>query len=74
MVLIQYCIHTRSPRFREVATWLIENKIKCEPHLNRTRFWINQDSPEMVMFMLAYREDCEIVPEGQDYTTGAMEH
>jgi hypothetical protein len=50
--------------------WLLENKIKYEPHLNRTRFWIDQDSPEMVMFMLAHREDCEPVPEGQNYTTG----
>jgi hypothetical protein len=67
---MQYCVYTRSPKFREIALWLIEHKIKYEPHLNRTRFWIDQDSPEMVMFMLAYREDCELVPEGQDYTTG----
>ena len=70
MVLKQFCVYTRNPRFVDVAKWLIDNKIKFEPHANRTRFWIDNNSPEMVMFMLAYREDCEPVNEDQNYTLG----
>lgn len=66
MALIQYCVYTRSPKFREIALWLIEHKIKYEPHLNRTRFWIDQGSPEMVMFMLTHREDCVKVQDSAD--------
>ena len=60
----QYCVYTRDDRFLEVAHWITSNKIKFEPHLNRTRFWV----PEgiiMTEFLLKYSEVCPIVNEAQ---------
>jgi hypothetical protein len=69
-VIKQFCVYSHNPCFVDVLEWLRENKIKLEAHVNRTRFWIDSDSPEMAMFMLTHRRDCEPVDEDQDYTTG----
>jgi hypothetical protein len=58
----QYCVYTRDDIFLEVATWITNNKIKFEPHLNRTRFWV-PDGAIMTEFLLKYSEVCPIVNE-----------
>jgi hypothetical protein len=60
----QYCVYTRDDRFLEVAHWITSNKIKFEPHLNRTRFWIPEGTI-MTEFLLKYSEICPIVNEAQ---------
>jgi hypothetical protein len=60
----QYCVYTRDDRFLEVVEWVSNKKLKFEPHLNRTRFWV----PEgiiMTEFLLKYSEVCPIVNEAQ---------
>jgi len=62
--MTQYCIYTRDDKFLEVAEWVSNKKIKCEPHLNRTTFWV----PEgiiMTEFLLKYSEICPKVNEEQ---------
>jgi hypothetical protein len=56
----QYCVYTRDEKFLEVAKWISKNKIKFEPHLNRTRFWI-PDGILMTEFLLKYSEICPAV-------------
>jgi hypothetical protein len=60
----QYCVYTKDDRFLEVAEWITTNKIKFEPHLNRTRFWV-PDGAIMTEFLLKYSEVCPIVNEEQ---------
>ncbi len=72
-VIKQFCVYSHNPCFVDVLEWLRENKIKLEAHMpgiSWTRFCIDSDSPEMTMFMLTHRRDCEAVDEDQDYTTG----
>jgi hypothetical protein len=62
--MTQYCIYNRDDKFLEVAEWVSNKKIKCELHLNRTRFWV----PEgiiMTEFLLKYSEICPKVNEEQ---------
>ena len=65
-VINQYAIYTRDPKFAEVLQWVRKNELKCEPHLNRTRFWV----PEGVMmteFLLRYMDACPRVNETEEH-------
>lgn len=63
-----YAILTLSKHFTEVTTWIRENKLTCEVHLNRTRFWV----PEELLseFINAYGGYCDFVPDNQDLAIG----
>jgi hypothetical protein len=65
----QYCVFTSSPEFIEVLDWLDKNEIKCEVHLNRTRFWI-PDGELKMMFLLKWSHCCPIVHDNEDLVTG----
>lgn len=65
----QFCVYTQRPEFLSVVTWLKENQIKYEAHLNRTRFWIPQ-GPAMTEFLLRWYEICPQVMSDEDYQLG----
>lgn len=52
-----YAIYTRSPHFDDVLGWIKTNKIPCELHLNRTRFWV-PDGVLFTEFSLKYSDVC----------------
>lgn len=58
----QYAVYTLDPTFLKVYTWLVENEIKMEPHLNRTRFWIIE-GPLLTEFLLRWGQSCPPVEE-----------
>jgi hypothetical protein len=62
-------VFTSSPEFIEVLDWLDENEIKCEVHLNRTRFWI-PDGELKMMFLLKWAYCCPVVHDDEDLVTG----
>ena len=61
----QYCVYTRDEKFLEVTKWITKNNIKCEPHLNRTRFWV-PSGPIMTEFLLKYIDICPAVTENSE--------
>jgi hypothetical protein len=69
----QYCVFTTDKNFREVMTYISENKLANEPHLNRTRFWV----PESMHteFLKEWGSVCRYVHPEEDLTTGQrMDH
>jgi hypothetical protein len=58
-------VYTRDEKFLEVAKWITKNNIKCEPHLNRTRFWV-PSGPIMTEFLLKYIDICPAVTENSE--------
>ena len=64
----QYCVYTKHEKFQEVCDYIVENKLACEVHLNRTRFWI----PESMhaAFLGQWGAVCEYVYPDEDYATG----
>lgn len=64
----QFCIYTSHEDFIEVCTWMKENDLKREHHLNRTRFWVPQD--KMQEFMMSYYYACARVEPNEDLATG----
>ena len=67
--MIQYCIYTQHPEFKDVLTWVDEHDLRYELHFNRTRFWI----PSGVIhteFMLRWYHCCSRVVDNEDLATG----
>lgn len=67
----QYCIYTRDfdrclGLFKEFAT----HDINYEPHINRTRFWIDPLNSLHLLFMLKYSQYCVCVDHESDHATG----
>lgn len=62
----QYAVYTMDPNFLEVVKWINLHKLKYEPHLNRTRFWI-PEGPMLVEFLLKWQEQCPKVEESNNY-------
>lgn len=57
-----YCMHqffvlTRDTEFITIGRWLAHNRIQCEYHLNRTRFWI-PEGPLLTEFLLRWGDRC----------------
>lgn len=59
-MMYQYAVYTGSSKFLEVCDWLIANAVRFEPHLNRTRFWL-EEGPQLTEFLLRYSQDCQPV-------------
>ena len=66
----QYYILTLDPRASEVFQFIIEHKLDIEVHLNRTRFWIPEESSVLTEFLLRFSDCCPYVDESLDLTTG----
>ena len=63
-----YAILTSSSKFYEVIRYISENKLKYEPHLNRTRFWVPEE--KLQEFISLYGGYCDYVPSNQDLQLG----
>ena len=66
----QYYILTLDPRASQVFNFIRDHKLTCEVHLNRTRFWIAEDSSVLTEFLLRFSDCCPLVDESADLTTG----
>jgi hypothetical protein len=65
----QFAIYSTDSEFLDVARYITEKKFKYEPHLNRTRFWI-EDGPELLMFLLTWGHVCRRVHDDEDLVLG----
>jgi hypothetical protein len=66
----QYYILTLDPRAREVFEFITHHKLDLEVHLNRTRFWIEEDSSILTEFLLRFSDCCPWVDPELDLATG----
>jgi hypothetical protein len=66
----QYYILTLDPRAGEVFCFIRDHKLAVEVHLNRTRFWIEEDTSILTEFVLRFSDCCPYVDETVDLTTG----
>ena len=66
----QYYILTLDPRAKEVFKFITDHKLKLEVHLNRTRFWIAEDTSVLTEFLLRFSDCCPYVDETCDLATG----
>lgn len=66
----QYYILTLDPRAGEVFQFIMHHKLTVEVHLNRTRFWIAEDSSVLTEFLLRFSDCCPYVDTSVDLTTG----
>jgi len=68
--MVEYYVLTMHPNAREVFSWIFDNKLEFEVHLNRTRFWVPVDSSLNTYFQLWLSESCGRVDSGADLATG----
>ena len=66
----QYYILTLDPRAGEVFRFIMDHKLRVEVHLNRTRFWIEEESSVLTEFILRFSDCCPYVDESTDLITG----
>ena len=66
----QYYILTLDPRALEVFEFVRDHKLTVEVHLNRTRFWIEEDTSVLTEFLLRFADSCPYVDESADLATG----
>lgn len=59
----QYYVLTLDPNLGEVFRFIESNKLEYEVHLNRTRFWIPEDSRVLTEFLLCYAHCCPYVED-----------
>ena len=66
----QYYILTLDPRAGEVFRFIMDHNLTVEVHLNRTRFWIHEDTSVLTEFLLRFSDCCPYVDETLDLITG----
>jgi hypothetical protein len=66
----QYYILTLDPRAGEVFNFIRAHALKIDVHLNRTRFWIDEDSSVLTEFLVRFADCCPYVDESADLATG----
>jgi hypothetical protein len=69
-VMRQYYILTLDPRAPEVFEFIRHHKLTIEVHLNRSRFWIPEDSSTLTEFLLRFADCCPYVDTSADLATG----
>jgi|APCry1669192319_1035405.scaffolds.fasta_scaffold16978_2 hypothetical protein len=65
----QFAVYSRDEHFVEVLTWLRENNINRESHINRTRFWMPK-GPLLTEFLLRWGDVCPRVYDDENVQTG----
>lgn len=69
----QHYILTTNPRCAEVFAFIQQHDLKFELHLNRTRFWIPDDSAITTEFALRFLDSCpEVLESPDDYALGGL--
>jgi hypothetical protein len=66
----EYYVLTQHPNAKEVFTWIFDNKLDMEVHLNRTRFWVPTDSSLNTYFQLWLKDSCGTVDPSLDLAIG----
>ena len=66
----QYYILTLDPRCAEVFEFIQHHKLQVDVHLNRSRFWIPEDSSTLTEFLLRFSDCCPYVDTSADLATG----
>ena len=69
-MLYEFYVLTRDLHYIQVGQWIAHNRIQHEVHLNRTRFWIAEDSSVLTEFLLRFADCCPYVDPSLDLTTG----
>ena len=64
-----YYILNLDPRSSEVFDFIRDHNIKCEVHLNRTRFWV-PEGPVLTEFLLRFHDCAHYVDPALDLATG----
>jgi len=64
----QYYVLTRSQYYVPILQWIIDRELGYELHLNRTRFWIDPDSPVGLEFGLRWLDHCDLVSHTETET------
>ena len=68
-MLHQHYILTNHPDFVDVIDWVGSFPLRCEMHLNRTRFWV-PDGSIYTEFCLRWLHSCPAVDPDLDSATG----
>lgn len=66
----EYYVLTLHPSAKEVLSWVWDNNLKYEVHLNRTRFWVPVDSSLNTYFQLWLADSCGCVDASLDTISG----
>jgi len=64
-----YYILNQHPQSSLVFEFIQYHKLRCEVHLNRTRFWVPTGSV-LTEFLLRFSDSCTYVDELSDLATG----
>lgn len=66
--LAQYCVYTRDYDLCvAVFEFISKYQLLCEPHLNRTRFWIERDTTVHTLFLLQFGDSCVQIVDDCEY-------
>jgi hypothetical protein len=65
-----YCVYTHDPRFLDVLVQLRSLEITLEPHINRTRFYLNPETVEHFTLLLAYSDSIHCIDHESDHAIG----
>ena len=65
----EYYVLTMHPNCKQVLTWVMDNNLQYEAHLNRTRFWVPTDSSLNTYYQLWLAESCGWVDPKLDLAT-----
>ena len=55
---MEYYVLSSSPHLKSVFDFIRSHNLKCEVHLNRTRFWIDPHSEALTEFALRFAVHC----------------
>jgi hypothetical protein len=66
----QYYILNLDPRCTEVFEFIRHHNLTVEVHLNRTRFWVPNDTSVLTEFLLRFSECVHQVDDSLDLATG----
>ena len=64
-----YYILNQDPRSKDLFEFIQHHNLRCEVHLNRTRFWV-PDGSVLTEFILRFSECAHLVDPTLDLATG----
>lgn len=66
----QYYVLNSDPILKTVFEFIQQHDLEHEVHLNRTRFWLDTDTPAYTEFVLRFSDHCPQVDPTLDLQTG----
>ena len=60
---MQYYVLSSSPLLKDVFEFIRKRELRCEVHMNRTRFWIDPHSEALTEFALRFKDHCPLVQD-----------